>query len=596
MRPPKDIWTNNYNDFILDLYDVNPLVQKDNGTVKKVAEPEKNPKKIEQTPEESDGTLTNLVGESLRLRNTAALYLKLTKKIFKWEKERLAKIKPFPDPDSLDGKKVVIIEEDEDDDGGFKFKFPKFKFPKLRKVTPPNLNPAPNPAPSPNPAPNLNPTTIIPKTKKQKQREKQRQNQKQNQREKPPYRIPVIPKIPLIPIFRGLFNPSLLRGAVAKTIEEGADIIEEGANNRVNNANNSRRLPEKPVGGDGDVPGRSTVATLERPGGSGTGIPGGSQGADDLYNLLNIKSNSPLNAFNLPDDDMVSSLIKNQGSNPFNIGKNNEISINRNPRLNLSDDALVSSIFKNQGSNPLNIGKNNEISINRNPRFDLPDNVNLNEDGIISLNRGITSLNRNPGIQTKPGFKFSDAIKIPRIPGIQYATPALNVVFTGYDIYQRKSAGQTDQQALLGAGSSAATSLVFGAAAKAALTKLAVASAFAPVPGARPLALLFLLGAGIMGSMAGGAFADSLTGVNKSSEIKEINKYEDGIPIKIEDIYGESFSPEAMQEFQNMMKNIPNGEYVPQTPLIVPIPSFSNISDYNLSGNYHTWGHPTQGN
>lgn len=129
MRPPKDIWTNNYNDFILDLYDANPFVQKDNGTVKKAPEPDKNPRKVEATPEESNGTLTTLVNESLRLRNTSLLNVKLAKNIFKWEKERLAKIKPFPDPDSLDGKKVVVIEDD--DDGGFKF--PKFKFPKFRR-------------------------------------------------------------------------------------------------------------------------------------------------------------------------------------------------------------------------------------------------------------------------------------------------------------------------------------------------------------------------------------------------------------------------------------------------------------------------------
>ena len=129
MRPPKDIWTNNYNDFILDLYDANPFVQKDNGTVKKAPEPDKNPRKVEATPEESNGTLTTLVNESLRLRNTSLLNVKLAKNIFKWEKERLAKIKPFPDPDSLDGKKVVVIEDD-DDDG---FKFPKFKFPKFRR-------------------------------------------------------------------------------------------------------------------------------------------------------------------------------------------------------------------------------------------------------------------------------------------------------------------------------------------------------------------------------------------------------------------------------------------------------------------------------
>ena len=142
MRPPKDIWTNNYNDFILDLYDANPLVLKDTGTVKKASEPDKNPRKVEATSEESNGTLTTLVNESLRLRNTSLLNVKLAKNIFKWEKERLAKIKPFPDPDPLDGKKVVVIEDDDDDDG-FKFKFPKFRKPRFKLPKPPKAPPPP---------------------------------------------------------------------------------------------------------------------------------------------------------------------------------------------------------------------------------------------------------------------------------------------------------------------------------------------------------------------------------------------------------------------------------------------------------------------
>ena len=148
MRPPKEIWTNNYNEYILDLYDANPMVQTPNGTTKKAPEPNKNPRKTEASPKESSGNLTTIVTESLRLRNTAVLNVKLAEKIFKWEKERLAKIKPFPDPkdDDDEGGEIIIEDIDEDD-----FKFPRFRFPKPPKppTKPPNPPSTPPTAPAP---------------------------------------------------------------------------------------------------------------------------------------------------------------------------------------------------------------------------------------------------------------------------------------------------------------------------------------------------------------------------------------------------------------------------------------------------------------
>ena len=72
----------------------------------------------------------------------------------------------------------------------------------------------------------------------------------------------------------------------------------------------------------------------------------------------------------------------------------------------------------------------------------------------------------------------------------------------------------------MGAGGGLVGGMVAQGVTAAALTKLAAASAITPIPGARPLALLLLLGAGMMGSMAGGDLADSLTGVNAGQEPK----------------------------------------------------------------------------
>ena len=97
---------------------------------------------------------------------------------------------------------------------------------------------------------------------------------------------------------------------------------------------------------------------------------------------------------------------------------------------------------------------------------------------------------------------------------------ALDVGFTALDFAQRKGSGQTNLQAGVGAGGGLVGGMVAQGITGAALAKLAAGTALAPVPGARPLALLLLLGAGMMGGMAGGDIADSLTGVNAGQEPK----------------------------------------------------------------------------
>lgn len=677
MRPPKDIWTNNYNDFILDLYDANPLVQKDNGTVKKAPEPEKNPKKVEATPEESDGTLTNLVGESLRLRNTAVLNLKLTKNIFKWEKERLAKIKPFPDSDPLDGKKVVIIEEDEDDGG---FKFPRFKFPKLPKL--PKFRKIPNPfkKPSSKTSPSTLPKTApspIPKKEKEKQ---------------PQLELPRIPSIPFFPL------PYLLPrfGEVAENVKVvDPEVLSDGvdSNSRTASRSSGSRLRDREVGADVGGGGSTTTATVERPEGAGKGPGGkgpggkgkGTSGTGDIdpaklnpiYEYtdsaeqfdLELEKLTKQGYAQLSTEELIEELKKRERKRNFrNIARSSKNKLppsleekiiqeiledrqglNANRILGdidpLSDTGInqqlkaVADDFKAlPGNNPVTQSKFPSSQIvpfyrglqkgdlysmlepevfDRNPllldqaRMDaLSDIYNMEQSGLskIKTSGDVAKFNQPPDLKklqkllkSNPSFSFTDGLKLPKlnVTGRALLRGSLGALDTGlvvYDYAQRKSEGQTDLQAVAGAGSSYAGGVAAQVGTGALITKYGLASMVTPVPGARPVGLfLLLLGAGVAGGYFGGKVSDAVTGVDNPSVKEGLNT--NGVPVPEMDLTEELFSPEAIQQFEEMMKNIPNGGFAPQTPLLVPIPSFGNLSEFpSPGGNYNTWGHPTQGN
>lgn len=129
----KKIGLANYNDFILDLYDANPIANLGEGYSKKLklSESSSGNKKI--------GSF-DLLKESLRLRNTAVLNVKLKEKIFKWEKERFSQLKPYiPPKDKDEGTKTVInIDDDEDPP---KLKLPKFRKPKPKPKPPGETSP-----------------------------------------------------------------------------------------------------------------------------------------------------------------------------------------------------------------------------------------------------------------------------------------------------------------------------------------------------------------------------------------------------------------------------------------------------------------------
>ena len=96
----KQIGLTEYNDIILSVYDANPVasLQKSGG---KPTTPEFK-KDTQKKQQPKSGTL---VRETLRLRNTAVLNLKLAKKIQKYEKERLSQLKAFLDKDETSTQK-----------------------------------------------------------------------------------------------------------------------------------------------------------------------------------------------------------------------------------------------------------------------------------------------------------------------------------------------------------------------------------------------------------------------------------------------------------------------------------------------------------
>ena len=106
----------------------------------------------------------------------------------------------------------------------------------------------------------------------------------------------------------------------------------------------------------------------------------------------------------------------------------------------------------------------------------------------------------------KPGFT------LPKIPGLSALGRFLGPLFFGLDLVGRKKEGQTNVQAVAGAGSAQAGFWGASAIAAKTLSPLLVT----PIPGARVLYGVGVLGSGILGSMGLTAVADNLTGANKA--------------------------------------------------------------------------------
>lgn len=521
MRPPKDIWTNNYNDFILDLYDANPLVQKNNGTVKKAPEPDKNPRKVEATSEESNGTLTNLVNESLRLRNTSLLNVKLAKNIFKWEKERLAKIKPFSDPDSLDSKKVVVIEDD-DDDG---FKFPKFKFPKFRrpKFKRPKKGPKPGPVRTPSwqfPEIPLIPIPRLPNL-----------DGVLGFGARPVFTAPALATFKELEknnslLYRTFVRPALVETDSARQVETQTEVESGGSDTPSRSRSGGKGRLREFGGEDGGGSRRSSTATMEKPGTGG----GGSGGKK-------------------------TKILGNRGRIFF--GGGGDFEFNRyllNQNLEQLGETLKQLRRIRKRNNPLSNPTSQEII--------LEDAIKLQKimDRMAMLRKGdLSRMNENtiqkklPGTNTNNIFKLPDSktgnrnlLNIPdpitgelpddklfrqnltkrgRLKAGGLALVGVDIGLTALDYMDRKAGGQTELQATVGAGSSLAGGTIFGGIAASKTAAALSPLIFMPVPGSRVLYGAAVLLAGLIGGTIGsygtGTVADMITGADGVSDFRK---------------------------------------------------------------------------
>ena len=131
----------------------------------------------------------------------------------------------------------------------------------------------------------------------------------------------------------------------------------------------------------------------------------------------------------------------------------------------------------------------------------------------------------------KQGTKVLDSVADASkgLRGVSKANAALNIASAGLEFGFRKAEGQTNTQAVVGTAADAAGGMAgFALASKATATALSPLLV-TPVPGARILYGIAVLGSGIMGSMAGSKLAasgaDKLTGADKVGEdLEKFNK------------------------------------------------------------------------
>ena len=116
--------------------------------------------------------------------------------------------------------------------------------------------------------------------------------------------------------------------------------------------------------------------------------------------------------------------------------------------------------------------------------------------------------------------------------GISKTNAALNIASAGLEFGFRKAEGQTNTQAAVGTAADAVGGMAgFAVASKATATALSPLLV-TPIPGARILYGVSVLGGGILGSMAGSkaaGAADKLTGADKVGEdLEKFNEKEKG--------------------------------------------------------------------
>lgn len=572
----KKIGLSNYNDFILDLYDANPIANLGADYPKKLKLPESSAGKSEKPKS------TTLVKETLRLRNTALLNVKLKQKIFKWEKERFSQLKPYLPPDGTgEGSRTVINLNDEDDLGG------KFKIPRFPKIPLPSLKFKPKLKTAPKPAPVLQEQPA-----KVRERAPVLERERTRQRERTPSFPRVIPPLFIPELFRILprliprvnpiaTNPTKVRQRSRIGVrEQPRDLV--GAKVSQPEVELARTFDGEDVISGGDVPPGSQYRRIGGSGNVDAARPARGEVDPSKLNLVDDSTTKFPTSSGSLDDAMNAGIreyyeSRSSGEIFEELKKLEKIRAERNISLSSKNKMLASEtenilqrILEKRfnldanlvtrdvpdalpGTNPVTQGKlpaasnilpfdKNQVAARNDAMFDIfmddalrGQNRSL-QDAILfpetylkgsaaELQSPLTNLIGKPPL----GIRVLDKLSKPKVRAAGFA--ALDVGFTALDFAQRKGSGQTNLQAGVGAGGGLVGGMVAQGITAAALTKLAAASAITPIPGARPLALLLLLGAGMMGSMAGGNVADSLTGVNAGQEPK-IKRNRRGRPIK----------------------------------------------------------------
>ena len=162
----------------------------------------------------------------------------------------------------------------------------------------------------------------------------------------------------------------------------------------------------------------------------------------------------------------------------------------------------------------------------------------------------------------KQGVKGLDTIRDASkgLRGASKANAALNVATAGLEFGFRKAEGQTNTQAGVGAAADAAGGMAgFALASKATATALSPLLV-TPVPGARVLYGIAVLGSGIMGSMAGSKLAagtaDKLTGADKVGQ--DLDKFNKETKEKQEEQKKELKNPTGRKTFSELLDKFEN--------------------------------------
>ena len=157
---------------------------------------------------------------------------------------------------------------------------------------------------------------------------------------------------------------------------------------------------------------------------------------------------------------------------------------------------------------------------------------------------------------TKVLDSVADASK--GLRGVSKANAALNIASAGLEFGFRKAEGQTNTQATLGTAADAAGGMAGFALGTGATAKALAPLLVTPVPGARILYGIAVLGGGIMGSMAGSSLAaggaDKLTGADKVGEdLEKFNQEEKEKKEKQEEQKKELDSPTGRKTFSELL-------------------------------------------